>query len=160
MQLCAAEPQRSAATQQCFVLCTALQKILLAAPAASYRCSLAAKSATIDCGRLENLVVIPSSSSSARTPFSSEIVHMTKPVETFGEIGRNFAAAWRENERPLQPLRQQFRHRRQPPYRSIDRRRSSANSPLLSQQFGAAPADSAIKKLGRADWCPGSKRAI
>ena len=29
---------------------------------------------------------------------------------------------------PLQPLlRQQFRHRRQPPYRSIDRRRSSAN---------------------------------
>ena len=33
-------------------------------------------------------------------------------------------------------------------------------SRLLSQQFGAAPVDSASKKLGRADWCSGSKRAI
>ena len=27
-------------------------------------------------------------------------------------------------------------------------------------KFGAAPVDSASKKLGRADWCSGSKRAI
>ena len=47
------------------------------------------------------------------------------------------------------------------PYRSIElAQRLQAPLSCVRQQLRDAPVDSASKKLGRADWCSGAKRAI
>ena len=43
---------------------------------------------------------------------------------------------------------------------SYEHSSTSATNSCVRQQLRAAPADSASKKLGRADWCSGAKRAI
>ena len=71
-------------------LCTALQKIFLAATAATYRCSLAAKKRTTSMPGAIKFGFRQRAKMRANT-FSDEIGHMTKPGETFGEMAVHFA---------------------------------------------------------------------
>ncbi len=80
MQSCAAEPQRASALSAMIRLYPALRKVFLAVPAASCRCSLAAKNATTtELGKTR--------ANSARDAVFQRNRALTKPGETFGEIG-------------------------------------------------------------------------
>ena len=100
-----------------------------------------------------------------RKSLSQQNYHKDESQGTLGQIGFIFAGTLGAKLRGSrcccsQPLKAAVSASWTAPTAARLAQRLQAPLSCVRQQLRAAPVDSASKKLGRADWCSGAKRAI